>query len=116
MIQIQLKHLRFFAFHGIYPEEKTAGGDFEVNASVFFRETQTIASLEQTMNYEMLFEIIRDAMQTPKELLETVAMDIIEKIKSRFPQVQKISIEIIKLNPPITHFNGQVSVTVSKEY
>ena len=34
MISIELKRLRFLAYHGLYAEEKKTGNEFEVNLVV----------------------------------------------------------------------------------
>jgi len=34
LISIQLKELRFFANHGLYPEEQKIGNEFDINLTV----------------------------------------------------------------------------------
>jgi dihydroneopterin aldolase len=36
VITIELKQLRFLAYHGLYAEERKTGNEFEINLSVSF--------------------------------------------------------------------------------
>lgn len=116
-MKIELKRLLFFAHHGLYSSEKKYGGEFEVNLSVSLHPMgQPIRGIKETVNYEQLYELVKEEMQTPRELLETLAMDIAAKIHSAFPFVSTIHIEIIKLRPPMPGFSGSASVSYTREY
>ena len=116
-ITIDLKRLRFFAYHGLYKKEKELGGEFEANLSVsFYSSGDEISSLKKTINYEDLFELLKTEMQNPRELLETFVMELTEKIHAQFSLVKKVRISITKLNPPIKLFNGNVTVSYIKEF
>jgi len=116
-ITIELKHIRFFGYHGVYPQEKKEGGEFEVNLSLSFHPVgKKINSLDETVNYENLFELLKTEMQTPRELLETLAMEIIERIHEKFSRIKKAKIEIVKLKPPIEGLVGNVATAYSKEF
>ncbi|MBN9350894.1 MAG: dihydroneopterin aldolase [Chitinophagaceae bacterium] len=117
MLTIHLRDLVFQAFHGIYEEEKVLGNKYLVNCSVEIPEPEkTIREISGTINYEVLFKIIRDRMAIATPLLETVVMNTGELIHRRFPDVKSISIQIIKLHPPIKGFTGNFSVEWRKEY
>jgi len=118
MITVELRQLRFFANHGLYAEEKKTGNEFEVNLSVSFElpvESRP-NDISATINYVSLYEMVKEEMQKPADLLETLATGIERKIKAAFPQSKKISIAIAKLHPPIPNFTGSVSVSFEKEY
>lgn len=114
---VELKQVRFFAFHGLYPEERKTGNEFEVNLSVCFEPAEAgVNDITATVNYASLFEIVKEQMREPADLLETLVTSIAGKIKSAFPRTKKISISVAKLHPPIASFTGQVCVTLQKEY
>ena len=114
---VELKQVRFFAYHGLYPEERKTGNEFEVNLSVSFEPAEgVVKDLAATVNYAALFELVNAQMKKPADLLETLLTTIAANIKTAFPQVKKISISVAKLHPPIAKFSGQVCVTVQKEY
>lgn len=113
---ITLSGLRFHAFHGLYPEEEKTGNEFEVNLAVDYTPpAEIINAIEDTVNYVSLYEIIKNAMQQPRHLLETLAMEIAEKIHQDFPQITSIEITIQKLHPPVEKFTGNVGVRYLKK-
>jgi len=116
MLKISLNKVRFFAYHGLYPGEDVVGGQFEVDLHIHLLEKNFINSIRDTINYETLFNIVRERMEVTTPLLETIAMDIAATIKQKFPQIVEINITISKLRPPIPNFQGAVSVSYEKKY
>lgn len=114
MITIHLNDLRFFAFHGIHQQEKIAGGDFVVNLTVQYPEISSAHTLDSTIDYVALYDIVKQCMELPTELLENVAERICEKIKSCYTQVSNIEIKITKLRPPIPGINGSTGITLHR--
>src|ERR1700761_4815845 len=115
MFTIHLNKLKFYSYHGIHEEERIVGSEYEVNASVVFGGEEKIVSLNQTVNYVSVFRIIKEHMDTPTPLLETLAQSIVDQIKAMDNQLKSISVRIEKLNPPIPAFVGSVGVTYSIE-
>jgi dihydroneopterin aldolase len=75
-----------------------------------------ITGIAETIDYVRLAGIVREKMNSPHDLLETIAMRIAEQVHSDFPQVKHIEISIEKLHPPIEQFTGQTGVTYSRDY
>ncbi len=115
MIKISLHKLLMFGFHGIHEEEKITGAEFEVNLDVCYKPAGPITSITQTIDYTVLYEIVKRRMQQPTELLETIGQDIVSEIKQKFPQVGQINITIGKINAPLTNFRGELSVSLTNE-
>jgi len=104
--KVGLQGVRFFAFHGFYPEEQLLGCEFVVDITT---ESNVYGSgqddITQTVNYERLFSIAKAEMAIPRKLIETVAHDMLEKIRHEFLAVKAIHVAIKKLHPPLA---GQV--------
>ncbi len=114
---IELKSLRFFAEHGLYQEEMKTGNEFEVDISVGCKSPKKkISSIEQTINYVEVYRIVQEEFRTRRFLLETLAMEIAERIQQQFEEIENIVITIRKLNPPITNFSGSVAITYHKDF
>ena len=114
---IQLTGLRFFGTHGMYAEEIGVGNEFEVNISIDIKAPKTkLTSIEDTVNYAEAYRIAKEIFSKRKLLLETLAMEIAEELKTQFPAIRRICVEVIKLNPPITSFTGSVSVSYRRTY
>ncbi|MEP6628278.1 MAG: dihydroneopterin aldolase [Ginsengibacter sp.] len=117
MITVHLNNLEFNAFHGIHEEEKKLGNDYIVDASVeFHEELNVITSIHDTINYTVIYNIIKKTMSVSTPLLETVVMNIGNEIHDEFPQVRSINISLKKMFPPIEGIRGQASVNWQKEF
>ena len=100
---VYLENVRFHAFHGVMPQERITGGDFMVSIRVTYPYYNALLSddVSDTLNYAQLYELIRDEMQKPSNLLEHVAGRIGESIKAHFPNVEEVWLKITKCNPPM---------------
>lgn len=117
ILTISLTQLRFFAYHGVYAEEKKTGNQFEVDLVVsYIPSSGIITDISDTINYVSLYELVKKEMQQPRGLLETLVMEITEKIHLQYPVVKKIELSIIKSQPPIVGFTGKTGIRFSKEY
>jgi 7,8-dihydroneopterin aldolase/epimerase/oxygenase len=117
MTTIELQNIRLHAFHGIYDGEKKTGSPYDVSVKVVYDEgAGQFDNLEKTINYVVVFEIIKQKMQMPLPLLEQVAMAIIGEIKQRWPFAVDIVVSIYKLEPPIENFQGKMGVSIHKEF
>ena len=114
---IQVNNLRLFGYHGLHQEEKILGAEFEVNILMKIKATrEDRISITDTINYAEVYESVREIFKHPEDLLETICINISTAIKQSFPQTKELSVQIIKLHPPITSFIGSVSVTYHKKY
>ena len=100
---ISLRNVRFYAFHGVMPQERKVGTIFLVNLRVGYPLEQAMQSDEvsDTLNYAALYEVVKAEMMQPSNLLEHVAGRIADAIVARFPQVTSIDLELTKQNPPM---------------
>lgn len=115
-ITIHLDKVRLFANHGVHPQERVAGAEFELEVQVRYASQGMITELDQTIDYTRVLDIVREEMDDPRPLLETVALQIAAGIKTQFPKAREINITIRKIHPPVRTFRGQVSVTIHKTY
>lgn len=116
-LTISLNNVRFRAYHGVHPEERQKGNDFVVNMQVKYQpDSIIIQSLEQTIDYAMLFKIMNTTMQQPVDLLETLVQTIAHEVHKQFPQVKEVTVSVEKLNPPIDKFSGSTAVSYTDQY
>lgn len=118
MITVELKDIRMHAYHGVYEAERIDGSLFELNLSVQYNEhpQSDFQDLNQTIDYAVLFDIVRQRMMVPTPLLEKVAQSIIRRIRHQYPQAVDITLSIYKLNAMIPHLEGKVGVTLHTSY
>ena len=101
--KISLEGLEFHAYHGVYPHERDSGNWFEVDISVEtdFTDGAEKDELTGTVNYEVLFRIVKEEMERPSKLLETVISKIVETVLRELPAVSAVEVKLSKINPPI---------------
>lgn len=114
--RVALEGLEFHAFHGVYPHERESGNWFEVDIAVEtdFSEAAQSDELAGTVNYETLFRMVKDEMEKPSRLLETVAEKIVDDVLKALPAVKSVELKISKLNPPIGGKCKKATVSLSK--
>ena len=100
---IYVKEARFHAYHGVMPQEQAVGADFLVSVRCALDITQAMEHdmLEVTLDYGVLYDIIRQEMEIPSQLVEHVAGRIAHHVFDHFPAVTSIDLSITKVNPPI---------------
>lgn len=104
MPSIKIENARFFGYHGYYEEEAILGNEFSVDICVDIADfaSQVNDQLTNTVNYENLYVACREVMMGErKKLLESLAEEICERIRSMGGNVVMIKVQVAKLNPPL---------------
>ncbi len=116
--EIEIKGLRLFAYHGVFPEENKLGQEFKIDLFLKVVRTTpgTVDNLKKVLSYWDVIELVK-ALFTGKtfKLLETAAHTILEEL-AQFPQIKYAKIHLKKLTPPIPVTVDYVGVVFTKEY
>lgn len=109
---IFLTGMRFYAYHGCFEEEQKIGTQFTVDVTLTYDAEAAVAGddVEKSVNYQLVYKTIQQVMDEPRHLIETVAEHIIRDIKRDFPQVQRATVKVCKLNPPLDGKTEYVAV------
>lgn len=112
---IKVENIRVFAHHGCLKEETTIGSDYRVDLKVKadLKTSATSDKLSDTVDYVLLNRIIKEEMQIPSYLLETVAQRILDRIFSEDQKVKKVTVCVSKLNPPIGGDVEKVTIKIT---
>jgi len=102
-MKITISNMEFHAFIGCLQHEKALGNQFLVSVTYYFdgNEAQQSDNLEDTINYQQIYDIVKAEMNKPSNLLENTAFRIINSLKINILNVNKWEIELSKLNPPL---------------
>ncbi|MDT0642698.1 dihydroneopterin aldolase [Zunongwangia sp. F363] len=113
---IKLKNIRVFAYHGCLDEEGKIGSDYRVDLSVKgdLSHSSKTDALADTIDYVHLNKIVKEEMAIRSKLLENVAERIINRTLEEILLVQKVKVEVSKINPPIGGNVAMVTVSRSK--
>ena len=114
---IKVENIRIFAYHGCLKEEGKIGSDYRVDLAVEanLQPSAKSDSLKDTVNYVFLNRVIKEEMNKPSHLLETVCRRILDRIFTEDKLVNKASVSVSKLNPPIGGDVQRVTVKMVDE-
>ena len=118
MGKIVVEEMEFYAFHGHYQEEQIVGNRFLVDLEL---ETDLSApaqsdQLDDAVNYQQAYKIIKHEMRrTKSNLLENIGKRILDALWAEMKGIEKTTIRIRKLNPPMGGPIKSVGITLSRE-
>ncbi len=113
-MNIILKDITLFGYHGVHPLENKCGTDFTINIVIAMDNRQPIKTLTDTIDYAAVYSLVKKVFSTTEQLLEVVADKLFIAIAETFPLAVEIEISILKSNPPMEGFMGQVGVHLKK--
>ena len=113
---ITVEGIRVFAYHGHLPEEAKLGGHFIVNVwvTVNTSEVEKTDDLNHTVDYVKIIEIVHKKMSVRANMIEVPAQRIVDAILP-LHKVQKVKVEVEKIQPPIDATFNKISVTNKQE-
>ena len=113
---ITVEGIRVFAYHGHLPEEAILGGHFIVNVWVTAdtSEVEKTDDLNDTVDYVKIIEIVKQQMAIRANMIEVPARRIVDAILP-LHKVQKVKVEVEKIQPPIDATFDKISVTTKGE-
>jgi len=113
---IKLEGMKFYASHGYYEEERKIGGHYTLHLSIETNTQQAGISdqLEHTVNYETVYQLVKANFSVSSKLLEHVGTQVIDALYEKFPQIEHVTLEILKHNPPLGGEVDTVSLILKK--
>lgn len=101
--QIKLSGLKFFAHHGLYEEEQKKGGWFIVDIQFNCDATEAMLNDEitGTVNYEEIYNLVKEEMLISSKLIEHLAARIHKRILLEVKGVFDLILTVKKLEAPL---------------
>lgn len=111
---IKVNKIKLYAYHGCLPEEGLIGGNYEVNVILHtnFMEAAKKDDLSKTIDYVLVNKIVAEEMAIRSKLIEEVGYRILQRFEKELNNLEKSSIEIVKLSPPINGDVDSVSILI----
>ena len=101
MGKIMLNDMIFITRHGACPHEYEFDQKFKVDVWM-------------TTDYADAYSLVEDVMYGEHvDLLETLAYRIGNKLIETYLSVEKVTVEVRKMQPPIANFNGTAAVSLT---
>ena len=108
-----LENLSFFAYHGLYDFEKERGANFFVDVEILEEvpEDRRFKQLEEVINYEEIFNIIKEEMEIRRDYIEDLCLTILQRIHLHLAEKDiSVSVKITKPNPGGAFGSGAAAV------
>lgn len=113
---IHIENMEFYSFHGHFKEERIVGNRFLVNLIIEtdMKTPSESDNLRDAVNYQRAYEIVKQQMEIKSYLLENIAKRILDAVYAEMKGIQKITVKVSKLNPPMGGKIGSVSVELTR--
>ena len=114
-LQTALEGLAFYAYHGLYAFEKEKGAEFFVDVIITeeVEDTNPLNEINQVINYEEIFTIVKEEMEIRRDLIEDLAKTILTRIGHQLlDKNAAIKVKITKPNPGGLFGSGAASVSL----
>jgi len=116
MGQIRIEQMEFYSFHGCFEEERIVGNRFLVDLTMEtdMKKAATSDRIEDALNYQTAYDLVKMEMKTSSYLLENIAKRILDALFDSFDQLDKATVKVSKMNPPMGGKIRSVSVEISR--
>ncbi len=117
MDKIIIKNMKFYAFHGVYPEERSNGQDFYIDAELYMdlKKAGKSDSLDDTADYSKIYALIKSINEINKFMLvEKLADTICHEVLRNFGNIDMIRVCVRKPHALMAGEADWVGVEVSR--
>ena len=114
---VRINNMQFRGHHGCLESERRDGNWFRVDLAYDYDMRKAILTddLQEAIDYSEIYEVIKDEMGEPSNLLEHLAGRILNAVTDRFPRIDYAELTVTKFNPPLDGKVESTSVTVVYE-
>lgn len=100
---IFVNDIQLHAYHGVMPQEQLTGNDYLVSVSAQYPIDKAITTddVQHTLNYAMVYDIVKEEMGISSKLVEHVAGRIAQHLMKQFAEISAVQVRVTKLNPPM---------------
>lgn len=114
---IRIEEMEFYAFHGHYKEEQIVGNRFLVDLEMETNMDKPADTdmLEDAVNYQAAYRLVKEEMKRhTSNLLENIGKRILDAIYRELDGLDRVTVTIRKMNPPMGGPIKNVSVTMTR--
>lgn len=118
MDKIYLNEMEFYGYHGVLAEETRLGQRFRVSLAleVDLKEAGVYDDINKTVNYAEVYDLCKEIVEGETyKLIEAVAERIASQILEKFSLVKRLTVTVIKPDPPIRGHYESVAVEITRE-
>ncbi|MHA6481504.1 dihydroneopterin aldolase [Paenibacillus sp. strain BS8-2] len=102
--------MRFYGYHGVFPEENKLGQQFYVDLELHMDLEQAAQNddLAATINYAELHAFTKGIVEGPPfKLIEALTGHIASRVLEAYTMINEVTVRVTKPHPPFDiHFDG----------
>lgn len=102
--------MRFYGYHGVFPEENKLGQQFYIDLELDMDLERAARNddLDATINYAELHSFTKEIVEGPPfKLIEALAGHIASGVLEAYTMVNEVAVRVTKPHPPFDiHFDG----------
>lgn len=113
---IVIENMEFYSFHGHFKEERIVGNKFLVDLTIEtdMKVPAESDNLKDAINYQRVYELVKQQMELKSHLLEHIAGRILDSIYAEMGGITRITVKVSKMNPPMGGRIKSVSVVMER--
>ena len=119
MDKLYIKDLEVFAYHGVFPEEKSLGQKFliSVTLNLDMREAAITGDLTKSVHYgELAHALEKEFQKESYDLIETAGEKLTTYVLNNYPMVSLVKIMIKKPWAPILRSMDTIAIEITREW
>jgi dihydroneopterin aldolase len=102
--------MRFYGYHGVFPEENKLGQQFYIDLELDMDLERAARNddLDATINYAELHSFAKEIVEGPPfKLIEALAGHIASRLLEAYTMINEVTVRVTKPHPPFDiHFDG----------
>ena len=112
--KIKINNMKFHSYIGVYQEEKKIGQNIEIDLIISLsKKIIKDDDITSTLSYGDCYRKIKEIVKASNvDLLETLALEIIEEIKKLNDKIESVQVNIRKLAVPINGIFDSVEIQI----
>jgi 7,8-dihydroneopterin aldolase/epimerase/oxygenase len=113
---IQVEGIKVYAYHGCLEEEGKIGCNYIVDVimETDFSEAAKTDDLNKTIDYVIVYDIVKAQMAIRSKLIEQVGQRIVDELKKQLKGLKSLEVKVTKLNPPMNGNVEKVSIVIKE--
>ena len=114
---IELRDIHLYAHHGVMSQEREVGAWFTIDIKLTLNRWESASNdqIEDTVSYADIYDIVKQVMEVPANLLEHVCKKISTALYNAFSQITEIEITLCKDTPPMGGDRLKAAVTLKSK-
>ncbi|OMF25299.1 dihydroneopterin aldolase [Paenibacillus sp. FSL H8-0548] len=110
MDKMIIKGMKFYGYHGVFPEENKLGQKYyvDIELNMDLEQAAQTDDLSLTINYADIHALAKSIVEgAPFKLIEALTGHIASRVLEAYTMVNEVTVRVTKPNPPFDiHFDG----------